>query len=857
MDESKSTKIFWYSLLISLAAWCHLGAAEIARHADDFVDSMGINLHLEISAPVYNEPLIGGLGLRHFRSNVKPSSTATLLTRLTSLYANYGTRVNIICDSTLITPIQYRDLMKGAMFESIEGLNEPDGTTRSYLSLTDNAAAQSYPATLTFQQDLFNAMSSDPATVAKTVLSPAMSNPANSVYLRGVAADVIAMHSYPAQQMPTGGLLTSYVMPSAELMASPNSGVMTLIASETGYQGGNVSTGISDPAAAKYIPRTYAEYFRLGIAQTYLYEMVDKAGSTKYGLLDSAFGYKPAYTTVKNLVSLLGESTWNASRASWVSPATFSPGVLDYTISGGASSVHHVLLQKSDGTFYLLLWQEVPSYDSTLHLDITNPTVPVSLAFNISITSAALYNLQSATPIATYGITRTLTVNVPDEVVVLQLTPGAAAVLADPVISIKASGPSAVTAPLQSGLFTVTRTGSTAAALTVFYTIGGTAINGTDYGALAGSVQIPAGQSSAGIVVSPRNPLIVGRKTAILTVATNVTYNIATNSSSTVFINANRTVVADFELSAQGWSGGSRSAVSRDLTNADTGIGALKWSYSDNDVDRWSNNIRLTFPAAQDWSAVSSIELRFKEDGANPISDTSKPVYFTWGNNGVDVGGGYAAAKFPLTHEAGYRTISLDLREFPRDKMTSLTFYVDGNVIQAGSHVFYIDNIIAVTDSSGNLDDMEQYGAGNWSGSPHSVVQADDLNADSGQFGLRWTYTDDGTSRWSNAIKLNFPQPRDFSRYSTLSLRFKEDAANSAADAGKKIYFDWSNNGVGASSGTGVASFALKNAAGYRTVELPLAEFNRDRVNYLYFYIDGGALVTGKHTWYLDNVSMY
>ena len=857
MDYTTRAKYFGRSLLIGLTLHCGLAAAEIPRRADDFVDSIGINLHLDISAPVYNESLIGGLGLRHFRSNVKPTSTATLLNRLTSLYANYGTRVNIICDSTATTPVQYRDLMKGAMFESIEGLNEPDGTARSYLSLTDNAAAQSYPATRSFQQDLFNAMSSDPATVTKTVLSPAMSNPANSVYLQGIAADVIAMHSYPAQLMPTGGLLTSYVMPSAQLMASPGSGVMSLIASETGYQGGGVTVGISNLAAAKYIPRTFAEYFRLGIAQTYLYEIVDRAGSTTFGLLDSAFGYKPAYTTVKNLVGLLGEATWNTAQASWTSPAAFSPGVLDYTISGGAASVHHVLLQKSNGAFYLLLWQEVPSYDPTTHLDISNPTVPVTLAFNLTITSAALYNLQSPTPIASYGLTRTLTVNVPDEVVVLQLTPGAAPVLADPIVSIKATNPSATTAPFQSGLFTVTRTGSTASPLQVFYSLGGSGVNGVDFDALAGSVQIPAGLASASVVVAPRNLLMVGRKAVILTLAANAAYNIATNSSSTVFINANRSVIADFETGTLGWSGNNRSTVAWDTANPDTGLGALKWTYSDNDIDRWANSIKFTFPAAQDWSAVSCIELRVKENAANPAADIGKPVYFTWTNNGVQVGAGYGVGKFPLTHEAGYRTIALDLREFPRDKMTALSFYVDGNVLQAGSHVFDIDNITAVTDSSGNLDDFEQYGAGNWSGSAHSALSADDLNADSGQFALKWVYTDDGISRWGNAIRLNFPQPRDLSRYSTLSLRFKEDPANPLADTGGKIYFDWSNNGVGASNGSGVASYALKSAAGYRTVELSLAEFTRDRVNYLFFYLDGSTLVTGKHTWYLDNVSMY
>ena len=47
-----------------------------------------------------------------------------------------------------------------------------------------------------------------------------------------------------------------------------------------------------------------------------------------------------------------------------------------------------------------------------------------------------------------------------------------------------------------TGVFTVSRTGSTTAALTVNYTVSGTATNGTDYQNLTGSVVIPVGRST-------------------------------------------------------------------------------------------------------------------------------------------------------------------------------------------------------------------------------------------------------------------------------------------------------------------------------------------------------------------------
>jgi sugar lactone lactonase YvrE len=54
------------------------------------------------------------------------------------------------------------------------------------------------------------------------------------------------------------------------------------------------------------------------------------------------------------------------------------------------------------------------------------------------------------------------------------------------------------------GQFTVTRVGSTADAITVDYTTGGTAVKNVDYGSLAGVVIIPAGVNSVIIGVTPR-----------------------------------------------------------------------------------------------------------------------------------------------------------------------------------------------------------------------------------------------------------------------------------------------------------------------------------------------------------------
>lgn len=74
-----------------------------------------------------------------------------------------------------------------------------------------------------------------------------------------------------------------------------------------------------------------------------------------------------------------------------------------------------------------------------------------------------------------------------------------------PVVSVSATDSSASEPGTNTGKFTITRTGSTAAALTVSYTVAGTATGGSDYNALAGSVTLPAGASSVVISVVPKD----------------------------------------------------------------------------------------------------------------------------------------------------------------------------------------------------------------------------------------------------------------------------------------------------------------------------------------------------------------
>jgi Bacterial Ig domain len=69
------------------------------------------------------------------------------------------------------------------------------------------------------------------------------------------------------------------------------------------------------------------------------------------------------------------------------------------------------------------------------------------------------------------------------------------------------------------GIFTLFRHGPTNAALNVFYRIGGTAANGVDYVQIPNLTMIPAGISSADIVITPKGPGQAAVKSVELTLA--------------------------------------------------------------------------------------------------------------------------------------------------------------------------------------------------------------------------------------------------------------------------------------------------------------------------------------------------
>jgi len=122
--------------------------------------------------------------------------------------------------------------------------------------------------------------------------------------------------------------------------------------------------------------------------------------------------------------------------------------------------------------------------------------------------------------------------------------------LSTTTVTIAATDNTGTENPLTPGYFTVSRTGSTTGALTVYYSVGGTATSGSDYNSLSGSVTIASGSSTGTITVTPINDTVVeSDETVIVNLSTNASYTVGSPSSATVTITSD-----DSAYSApQGW----------------------------------------------------------------------------------------------------------------------------------------------------------------------------------------------------------------------------------------------------------------------------------------------------------------
>jgi hypothetical protein len=399
---------------------------ELARASDAFVDMVGVNGHLNYEGSTYSEQFdamaehVAELGLRHWRDALSVTPAALDRQRVLS---ELGVKLNLIVHELDISATLAAAKLALPFMTSIEGPNELDHGYRNGLPAFPDASTRTYQGigfpgvVAAFQNDLYAAIKADPETAGLEVLMAGFSFPDNTLDVGLVeGCDCGNTHSYPDGGLPTFRLDDWYI-PRMQV----NSGLdKPLCATETGYHttpmpdGGHWIPPVSERAASKYDLRLFFEYFNRGFRRVYLYEFADVAASAQaadlnFGLLRSDGTPKAQFFALKALFDLLRDP----------GPA-FAPARLDYTITGGVQELSHTLLQKRDGSFYLVLWLNSLSYDTALRQDL-DATCTVNIALRAPVASVTAHRpVEAAAPVS-YGSSRSIDIQLADQPVVLEI----------------------------------------------------------------------------------------------------------------------------------------------------------------------------------------------------------------------------------------------------------------------------------------------------------------------------------------------------------------------------------------------------------------------------------------------------
>ena len=286
-----------------------------------------------------------------------------------------------------------------------------------------------------YQKMMYGLVKADPEFGDRPVLAPSFARrPPASLDLRS-AFDALDVHSYPGGK-PAGQPLAY----NLDLYRRWAPGPFPVVSTETGYhnalgngtaQGAYISQpGVPESVEAKYLPRLSMESFHQGVARTFTYELLDvfanSAGDHQekhFGLLRNDVTPKPAFTALQNTLALLSDP----------GPA-FEPAALGAVIEGAPADVRTVVLQKRDGRHYVVLWREVSSYEiasgwrsGQAGTVLGVPTAPVTLRLAAAARGATVYRpTAGADPVATLGPGRAFALDVPDELLVVEVTPNRA-----------------------------------------------------------------------------------------------------------------------------------------------------------------------------------------------------------------------------------------------------------------------------------------------------------------------------------------------------------------------------------------------------------------------------------------------
>jgi hypothetical protein len=390
------------------------------ERAADFIGSLGVNISVKGVNGAH--AIIGDmayLGLQNVRSvAVNPQDTAARLAAFDTLAAS-GLKFDFFAERAIAGTLASIDALIRAhpgSVTAIEGPNEVNNFPVTFGGLTGTAAA------LAYQRALYAAVESDPLLARVPVI-----NFTDNPYTPG-PADASNAHPYPLNGAePLAALTNAY---NQRLSSTPGKPVYF---TETGYatlpQPGQ-SEGVDSLTQAKLTLNLIMDAAKLGVASTYLYDLIDDAADPTnshpvdhFGLFTTSGVAKPSALAIHDLTTILADSGASAK--------TFTPTLLHDTIAGLPANGASLVIEKSSGVYDIVVWAEPQIWNAATGRPIAAASQYVTINLGARYQQVQVFDpLVSANAISTASNTQSVTLNVADHPLIVQVSNFAAAMAA-------------------------------------------------------------------------------------------------------------------------------------------------------------------------------------------------------------------------------------------------------------------------------------------------------------------------------------------------------------------------------------------------------------------------------------------
>jgi hypothetical protein len=408
MNVEKIERLAAWGIILLLGAVSPVVADDgvAAISAGDFLNSLGVCTHIGqgIDNPSQSAAALAYAGLRHIRDDGNPRHLQDWI----AVHEQAGVKVVLTWSGPNDRAIgsllnTSKQLAAAGALLALEGLNEANNWAVTFEGQKSQANTTFLPVAK-WQKAFYEQAKSDPVLKDYPVFHaseagrsepdnvglqfltiPADANtlmPAGTKY-----ADYANVHNYICRRPTiidnmawlnadplfhgwTDGLYVEYGKTWRKgFVGYSNADLVTLprVTTETGWATGGAK-GLTQEQQGRLYLNMYLAQFQQGFKYTFIYMMRDARGSDAgYGMFERDYQPKRSALYLHNLTTIL--SDYGVAR----------PGKLRYTIPDQPATVHDLLLQKSNGTFELVVWSEKAEGTNSVTVDLggTHPSVKV------------------------------------------------------------------------------------------------------------------------------------------------------------------------------------------------------------------------------------------------------------------------------------------------------------------------------------------------------------------------------------------------------------------------------------------------------------------------------------------------